>query len=151
MHRSLTHVSAPVKKPFFVRELIDKVEHLTRESVHQAGAVFLYEEKSDDILLYADENQLSQVFVNLVKNALQAGATKIKITAEIDFAETIKIAVSNNGRPISAESQEEIFVPFYTTKQEGTGIGLSLSRQIMRLHNGTLTLARSDQRMTTFL
>ena len=48
-------------------------------------------------------------------------------------------------------SQEEIFVPFYTTKQEGTGIGLSLSRQIMRLHNGTLTLARSDQRMTTFL
>lgn len=102
-------------------------------------------------LLYADENQLSQVFVNLVKNALQAGATKIKITAEIDFAETIKIAVSNNGRPISAESQEEIFVPFYTTKQEGTGIGLSLSRQIMRLHNGTLTLARSDQRMTTFL
>ena len=150
-YRSLTHVSAPVKKPFFVRELIDKVEHLTRESVHQAGAVFLYEEKSDDILLYADENQLSQVFVNLVKNALQAGATKIKITAEIDFAETIKVAVSNNGRPISAESQEEIFVPFYTTKQEGTGIGLSLSRQIMRLHNGTLTLARSDQRMTTFL
>ena len=128
-YRSLTHVSAPVKKPFFVRELIDKVEHL----------------------LYADENQLSQVFVNLVENALQAGATKIKITAEIDFAETIKIAVSNNGRPISAESQEEIFVPFYTTKQEGTGIGLSLSRQIMRLHNGTLTLARSDQRMTTFL
>ena len=82
---------------------------------------------------------------------MQAGATKIKITAEIDFAETIKIAVSNNGRSISAESQEEIFVPFYTTKQEGTGIGLSLSRQIMRLHNGTLTLARSDQRMTTFL
>ena len=86
------------KNLFFVRELIDKVEHLTRESVHQAGAVFLYEEKSDDILLYADENQLSQVFVNLVKNALQAGATKIKVTAEIDFAETIKIAVSNNGR-----------------------------------------------------
>ena len=144
-YRSLTRVSAPVKKAFFVRELIEKVQQLTRESLHQAGAVCSYVEKSEDILLYADADQLSQVLVNLVKNALQAEATKIEITAEIDYAETVVITVSNNGRPISAESQEEIFVPFYTTKPEGTGIGLSLSRQIMRLHNGTLTLGRSDK------
>ena len=150
-YRCLTRVSAPVKKAFFVRELIEKVQQLTRESLHQAGAVCSYVEKSEDILLYADADQLSQVFVNLVKNALQAEATKIEITAEIDYAETVVITVSNNGRPISAESQEEIFVPFYTTKPEGTGIGLSLSRQIMRLHNGTLTLGRSDKRMTTFV
>ena len=150
-YRSLTRVSAPVKKAFFVRELIEKVQQLTRESLHQAGAVCSYVEKSEDILLYADADQLSQVLVNLVKNALQAEATKIEITAEIDYAETVVITVSNNGRPISAESQEEIFVPFYTTKPEGTGIGLSLSRQIMRLHNGTLTLGRSDKRMTTFI
>lgn len=150
-YRSLTRVSAPVKQAFFVRELIEKVQQLTRESLHQAGAVCSYVEKSEDILLYADADQLSQVLVNLVKNALQADATKIEITAEIDYAETVVITVSNNGRPISAESQEEIFVPFYTTKPEGTGIGLSLSRQIMRLHNGTLTLGRSDKRMTTFI
>ena len=60
------------------------------------------------------------------------------------------IEVSNNGAPISKEGQEEIFVPFYNTKQEGTGIGLSLSRQIMRLHNGTLTLTRSDSAATVF-
>ena len=150
-YRSLTRVSAPVKKAFFVRELIEKVQQLTRESLHQAGAVCSYVEKSEDILLYADVDQLSQVLVNLVKNALQAEATKIEITAEIDYAETVVITVSNNGRPISAESQEEIFVPFYTTKPEGTGIGLSLSRQIMRLHNGTLALGRSDKRMTTFI
>ena len=134
-----------------MRELIEKVQQLTRESLHQAGAVCSYVEKSEDILLYADADQLSQVLVNLVKNALQAEATKIEITAEIDYAETVVITVSNNGRPISAESQEEIFVPFYTTKPEGTGIGLSLSRQIIRLHNGTLTLGRSDKRMTTFV
>ena len=121
-YRSLTRVSAPVKKAFFVRELIEKVQQLTRESLHQAGAVCSYVEKSEDILLYADADQLSQVLVNLVKNALQAEATKIEITAEIDYAETVVITVSNNGRPISAESQEEIFVPFYTTKPEGLSL-----------------------------
>ena len=68
----------------------------------------------------------------------------------MDLAENVIIHVINNGRPISKESQEEIFVPFYTTKQEGTGIGLSLSRQIMRLHNGTLRLTRSDMQSTVF-
>ena len=68
----------------------------------------------------------------------------------MDLTENVIIHVINNGRPISKESQEEIFVPFYTTKQEGTGIGLSLSRQIMRLHNGTLRLTRSDMQSTVF-
>ena len=59
-------------------------------------------------------------------------------------SEQTVISVTNDGLPISRENQDEIFVPFFTTKQEGTGIGLSLSRQIMRLHNGSLTLTRSD-------
>ncbi len=149
-YRSLTRVSPPEKKAFYVRDLIEKVQHLTREQVCEAGALFDYEEKSDDILLYADQNQISQVIINLVKNALQAGAGKIKITASIDHAECVVIMVSNNGRPITKENQDEIFVPFYTTKQEGTGIGLSLSRQIMRLHNGSIQLIKSDSRITTF-
>ena len=150
-YRSLTRISAPVKKAFYVRELIEKVENLVREPLHASGASFVYTEKSDDILLYADADQLSQVFVNLVKNALQAGATRIEVTAEIDFAESVVIHVVNNGAPITRENQEEIFVPFYTTKQEGTGIGLSLSRQIMRLHNGSIKLVRSNAQGTTFL
>ena len=149
-YRSLTRVSPPEKKAFYVRELIEKVQHLTKEQVCSAGASFDYEEKSDDILLYADQNQISQVIINLVKNALQAGAGKIKITAAIDHAECVVITVSNNGRPITKENRDEIFVPFYTTKQEGTGIGLSLSRQIMRLHNGSIQLIKSDSRITTF-
>lgn len=149
-YRNLTRVAAPVKKAFIVKDLIDRVIQLTKQQTTEAGAVCLFLEKSPDILLYADESQISQILVNLVKNACQAGATKIDITAEIDLTESIIIRVSNNGRPISKESQEEIFVPFYTTKQDGTGIGLSLSRQIMRLHNGTLQLTKSDAKSTVF-
>ena len=150
-YRSLTRISAPVKKAFYVRELIEKVESLVHEQLHAAGALLEYKEKSDDILLYADADQLSQVLVNLVKNALQADATQITMTAEIDFAESVIVTVSNNGIPITKANQEEIFVPFYTTKQEGTGIGLSLSRQIMRLHNGSIKLMRSDEKGTIFV
>lgn len=149
-YRNLTRVAAPVKKAFIVKELIDRVLQLTSQQTSEAGTVCVFEEKSEDILLYADESQISQILVNLVKNACQAGADRIEITAEIDLNENIIINVTNNGRPISKESQEEIFVPFYTTKQEGTGIGLSLSRQIMRLHNGSIRLARSDEKATTF-
>lgn len=147
-YRNLTRVAAPSKKAFALKELIDRVFQLTGRQM--AGVSCTYVEKSDDILLYADENQISQILVNLLKNACQAGADKIEITAEIDISENIIINVANNGRPISKESQEEIFVPFYTTKQDGTGIGLSLSRQIMRLHNGSLRLSRSDEKSTVF-
>lgn len=149
-YRSLTRISAPVKKAFYLHELINQVERLTQEQINKAGATFTYQEKSEDILLYADANQLSQVMVNLVKNALQAGATQINVTAEIDFAESVVVNVANNGTPIGTEDQKDIFVPFYTTKQEGTGIGLSLSRQIMRMHNGSIKLIRSDERGTVF-
>ncbi len=149
-YRNLTRVAPPVKKAFFMRDLADRVINLTREQAVISGAVCTYVEKSDDVLLYADEGQITQILINLVKNAIQADARNIIITSEINLSEHIIINVTNDGRPISKESQEEIFVPFYTTKQEGTGIGLSLSRQIMRLHNGTLNLTRSDRNGTVF-
>jgi signal transduction histidine kinase len=139
-----------VKKAFFLREVAERVISLTKEQAVISGAVCNYVEKSEDILLYADEGQLTQILINLVKNAVQADAKNIEITAEINIAEHVIINVANDGRPISKESQDEIFVPFFTTKQEGTGIGLSLSRQIMRLHNGSLNLTRSDEKGTIF-
>ena len=149
-YRNLTRVAPPVKKAFHFRELADRVINLTSEQAVISGASCTYAEKSEDIILYADEGQLTQILINLVKNAIQADARNIIISAEINLYEHIIINVSNDGRPISKESQEEIFVPFYTTKQEGTGIGLSLSRQIMRMHNGTLNLTRSDRNGTVF-
>ena len=149
-YRNLTRVAPPVKKAFYFKELAERVINLTREQALMSGVQCSYVEKSEDIILYADEGQITQILINLVKNAIQADAKKVEITAEINLSEHIIINVFNDGSPISKESQDEIFVPFFTTKQEGTGIGLSLSRQIMRLHNGTLALTRSDDKGTVF-
>lgn len=149
-YRNLTRVANPVKKPFYVRELIEHVSKLIDVQLHDSNVDFSYVEKSDDVLIYADFTQISQIIVNLMKNAIQAGALRIVIEASINIKEQVVISVSNNGRPISPSSFDEIFVPFYTTKQNGSGIGLSLSRQIMRLHNGSISLDRSDDKITTF-
>ena len=149
-YRSLTRVAAPIRKSFLVSELAERVLQLTAPYTTETGVETAFVEKTEDVLLWADENQIAQILINLVKNAAQAGATRIEISADLDSLENVVIEVTNNGAPISKEGQAEIFVPFYTTKQEGTGIGLSLSRQIMRLHNGTLALTRSDATATIF-
>lgn len=150
-YRSLTRVAAPIRKSFMVSELVERVFQLAAPYTEPAGVQTSFVEKTPDVLLWADESQISQILVNLVKNAVQAGATLVEISVSLDYLENTIIEVSNNGTPISRESQEEIFIPFYTTKQDGTGIGLSLSRQIMRLHGGSLTLSRSDSTATVFV
>lgn len=149
-YRNLTRIAPPVKKAFYLKDLVENVLSLTNEQAKAAASSCTFVEKSDDIILYADEGQITQIFINLIKNAIQAEAENIVISAEITPSEQIVISITNDGHPISKESQEEIFVPFYTTKQDGTGIGLSLSRQIMRMHNGSLVLTRSDSRGTVF-
>lgn len=149
-YRNLTRIAPPVKKAFYLKDLVENVLSLTNEQAKAADSSCAFVEKSDDIILYADEGQITQIFINLIRNAIQAEAKNIVISAEITPSEQTVINITNDGHPISKESQEEIFVPFYTTKQEGTGIGLSLSRQIMRMHNGSLVLTRSDSRGTVF-
>lgn len=101
-------------------------------------------------MIYADEGQISQILINLIKNALQAGARNIDITAKMGRDDEVIIDVANDGEPIPVSAQEQIFIPFYTTKKDGSGIGLSISRQIMRNHNGTIELLRSDAQQTVF-
>ncbi|MBO4817276.1 MAG: HAMP domain-containing histidine kinase [Bacteroidales bacterium] len=150
-YRDLTRIQKPVKKALLLKDLVGRVLTLEKEFAAASGAELSYTEKNEDILLYADENQISRILINLVRNAVQAGATKVDIVSEIDKDESVNVYVSNNGPAISEEAQSQIFVPFYTTKQEGSGIGLSVSRQIMRLHGGGLRLLRSDAEATTFL
>ena len=92
----------------------------------------------------------AQIFINLIKNALQAGAKHIDIAAKMGKDDEVIVLVANDGEPIPVSAQEQIFIPFYTTKKEGSGIGLSISRQIMRQHNGTIDLLRSDVNQTVF-
>lgn len=149
-YRNLTKIPVPVKTAFYLRDLVDRVLQLTAKQVAEVGAECSFVELTEDILLYADENQIAQILVNLVTNALQAEATKITITAMIDEADAVIIDVTNNGLAITPESQKQIFIPFFSTKPEGSGIGLSLSRQMMRQHNGTIHLARSNNHETVF-
>lgn len=149
-YRNLTKLPVPVKTAFYLRDLVDRVLQLTAKQVAEVGAECSFVELTEDILLYADENQIAQILVNLMTNALQAEATKITITAMIDEADAVIIDVTNNGLAITPESQKQIFIPFFSTKPEGSGIGLSLSRQMMRQHNGTIHLARSNNQETVF-
>ena len=149
-YRELAGVARPIPKALMLDQLVNKVIELTREQCLEEGVLCTYYPKTDDILIYADESQISRILINLIKNAIQAKATHIHISAEIDSNEQTLIHVSNDGVPTSPESQEQIFIPFFTTKQDGSGIGLSLSRQIMRAHNGTIDLTRSDDQGTEF-
>lgn len=149
-YRQLSGVARPVKKAIMVEELINKVFSLNSQMVSDAGAVCSYRADEPDLMVYVDEGQVSQILINLVKNAVQAGAHHITITGRMGQDDEVILFVSNDGEPISPESQEQIFVPFFTTKAQGSGIGLSISRQIMRNHNGTIELTRSDSTETVF-
>ena len=149
-YRELSGVARPVKKAIQLQELMDKVIGLNREALAAKGAACSFSAGEPDLMLYADEGQISQILINLIKNALQAGAKHIRITASLNKDDETVIRIANDGEPIPVSAQEQIFVPFYTTKKEGSGIGLSISRQIMRNHNGSIDLVKSDANETVF-
>lgn len=149
-YRNFTEVTPPVRKAVMVDELVDRILRLNKAKMAEQGATLTYQAKTPDLLIFADEGQIMQVFNNLIKNAVQAGANSIRITADLNADDQTVIRVANNGKAIPLRQIEEIFVPFYTTKPNGTGIGLSLSRQIMVKHNGSLQLEQSDDNLTIF-
>ena len=149
-YRQLSGVAKPIRKAIDLQELMDKVISLNSEFAASCGSQCVYRPEEDDLIVYADEGQISQIFINLIKNALQAGAKHIDISAGMGKDDELIILVANDGEPIPVSAQEQIFVPFYTTKKEGSGIGLSLARQIMRQHNGSIDLLRSDDAQTVF-
>ena len=149
-YRELSGVARPLRKAVDLQELMDQVISLNSEYAASCGATCVYRPEEADLMIYADEGQISQILINLIKNALQAGAKHIDISARMGKEDDVIIQVANDGAPIPVSAQEQIFVPFYTTKKEGSGIGLSLARQIMRQHNGTIDLLRSDVNQTVF-
>jgi len=146
-YRQLSGVARPVRKAIDLKDLMTGIIALNSEFAASCGAVCKYRPQEDDLMIYADEGQISQIFINLIKNALQAGAKHIDIAAKMGKDDEVIVL---DGEPIPVSAQEQIFIPFYTTKKEGSGIGLSISRQIMRQHNGTIDLLRSDVNQTVF-
>ena len=149
-YRQLSGVARPVRKAIDLQELMDQVISLNSEYAASCDATCVYRPEEPNLMIYADEGQISQILINLIKNALQAGAKHIDISARMGKEDDVIIQVTNDGAPIPASAQEQIFVPFYTTKKEGSGIGLSLARQIMRQHNGSIDLIQSDVNQTVF-
>ncbi len=149
-YRQLSGVARPLRKAVDLQELMDQVISLNSEYAASCGSTCVYRPEEPDLMIYADEGQISQILINLIKNALQAGAKHIDISARMGKEDEVIVQVANDGAPIPVSAQEQIFVPFYTTKKEGSGIGLSLARQIMRQHNGTIDLVRSDVNQTVF-
>ena len=149
-YRQLSGVAKPVRKALDLQELMESVIALNSEFATSCGATCSYRPEEPDLMVYADEGQISQILINLIKNALQAGAKHVDISAGMGQDDELVVRVANDGEPIPVSAQEQIFIPFYTTKKDGSGIGLSLSRQIMRNHNGTIDLLRSDVSQTVF-
>lgn len=151
-YRRFTRIPAPQREPFEVRELVRQAVVLTAA---EDDALRIHVDiEPADTMIYADKVLLGQVAVNLLKNAREAIAGRpdgeIGIRSRIDAAEHVIVEVSNNGGAIPPEVAENIFTPFYTTKPDGSGIGLSLSRRIMQLHGGSLRLTSNTDRRVTF-
>ena len=142
-YRRFTHIPTPVPTLFYVKGFINRMVQLARHRSPDTCTDFHINICPDDLILHADEHLIAQVMTNLLTNALQAlGNQKdghISIHAYCDENEAVLIEVSDNGPAIPPEVAEHIFIPFFTTKENGSGIGLSISRQIMRLSGGSLT------------
>ena len=134
-YRQLTRIKAPERTTFPVSELF---EHLT--------GLYPQVQTQGEGQLTADRSQLEQVFINLVKNAYESGATEVKVSANGDG----EILVKDNGCGMSPDVLEHAFIPFFTTKSTGTGIGLSLCRQIILKHGGTISVESEEGGGTTF-
>lgn len=148
-YRRFTHVPQPQPALFYVEPFLERMALLCNHEVEISVS-------PKDLLVYADESLLSHVVTNLLKNAVEAfnGQEKlsfIRLQAYANAQESIIIDVSNNAGLIPEDVASHIFIPFFTTKPEGSGIGLSLSRQIMRVSGGSLSLHQDKaQGITTF-
>jgi nitrogen fixation/metabolism regulation signal transduction histidine kinase len=153
-YRRLTRVPRPDFKIFPAVELFDAVSELMEPDLRARGIHFERTVRPASLDLTADPELIEQVLINLVKNAGQAvdGVEDPRVTmnARIDSRGRAVIKVSDNGTGIVEEAMDKIFVPFFTTKKDGSGIGLSLSREIMRQHGGTLSVYSSPGEQTTF-
>ena len=142
-YHKFSSLQKPSPEPFYLLDLLHQVEGLTL--VPENIALTLQIEPAE-LMLYADPNLIRQVLINLIKNAVQAiGGHKgrIHVRAYSSADEHVFVYVSNDGPAIPEAEAEQIFVPFFTTRSEGSGIGLSLSRQVMKLSGGTISLLRS--------
>lgn len=149
--RKVTRIPTPQKAPFYLSELISEAVSLTVDDTITMEVNLV----PADMMLYADRSLMLQVIINLLRNAVDALATRdderrISVASSIGVDERITIEIANTGAAIPIEVAQNIFTPFFTTKPDGSGIGLAVSRQIVRLHGGMLRLKHNAEGKVTF-
>jgi two-component system nitrogen regulation sensor histidine kinase NtrY len=153
-YRSFTDIPSPEFEVLEAQDLLDNVRRLLRAQIEEQALSVIVSVDPSDLTLTADCDLLDQVLINLALNAIQAvedqTEARIELRAYVDRRSQPVIQVEDNGPGIPPDVQEKIFVPFFTTKEDGSGIGLSLSRQIMRLHGGSISVRSTPDGGTTF-
>jgi two-component system, NtrC family, nitrogen regulation sensor histidine kinase NtrY len=154
-YRNLNKITAPSLKKIYVRDLFENLNQLMQPTLEQKNIELEIILKDPDLMLEADTNLIEQVLINLVVNAIEAikdkKSPRIILSAYLaaNFKTVIKVA--DNGTGMSEEVLEKIFIPFFSTKKSGSGIGLSLCKQIMMLHRGNIQVQSVEGEGTAFM
>ena len=153
-YRDYTSIPLPKIKPIGANELLEHISQLLKVEVRKSNVNLYFNVSPKQMTINCDEELIEQVLINLIKNAIEALTESnnpvITIEARLNDLKNPQIVIQDNGTGIAREALEQIFIPFYTTKPTGSGIGLSLSRQIMQLHSGTLSVDSELGRGTKF-
>ena len=153
-YRKLTRLPSPEPTLIDVRPFLERMVQLAKHQHPSSSVRITLENVQEDLMTFADESMMTQVMTNLLKNAMhaigEAPNGEIRLRAYCDAQDVVRIEVANNGPKITPEIAEQMFVPFFTTKEDGSGIGLSLSKQMMRLQGGNVSLLPYRDEWTTF-
>jgi two-component system nitrogen regulation sensor histidine kinase NtrY len=154
IYRNLTKIPLPVFSETGLRDLLDEILILMNSQMKSSGIICSGEVIPENLRLVADEKLITQVIINLIKNSAESlkykKDGKIRIKAFLSLQSETIIQVIDNGAGIAADLTDKIFIPFFTTRENGSGIGLSLSRQIMKLHGGTIEVSSKPGSDTVF-
>ncbi len=153
--RNLTHIPKPKLAEVPVKELLEELAILHKKELADHAISISVQVNPVNLYILADKTMIEQVLINLLKNAIQAfdeqTDKRIELQAYANEKGRAVISVKDNGAGIDAEALEKIFIPFFSTKKTGSGIGLSLSKQIMRQHEGNITVKSTLGEGTEFL
>jgi two-component system nitrogen regulation sensor histidine kinase NtrY len=153
-YRDLTRIPHPDIRIMPVRDLVNRVEHLLESDLRKQQVALSVAIEPNDLTIACDQDLVEQVLINLINNALYAmreiADPSLEITSRLNREGQVVIEVSDNGRGIVPSAIDQIFIPFFTTKKGGTGIGLALSQQIMRLHRGQIGVRSTPNTRTVF-
>jgi nitrogen fixation/metabolism regulation signal transduction histidine kinase len=153
-YRKLTRVPKPVRENVNVKNYLDDIENLMREQMKRHGITLLISVEDQNLITPFDPHLMEQVIINLLTNSIHAlegqSTKKIMLKAYMRDATTTVIEVSDTGKGIPDKALKEIFIPFFSTKKDGSGIGLSLSKQIVSSHGGSIKVSSTPLEGTSF-